>query len=249
MAAVKGETRQRLVQASAAKLRDIMLARTPGTQIGSLRDVAALLGVGIVTVQQAARILEHEGLLVVRRGQGGGYYAARPDGAALERTMATWLRVHGSGNYEALEMITLLEVELVSGAAGCQDKTLHQHMRRLADKIEGSNTTETRVTFELELHDILFRMVERPLVELLSRVTMRHYLTQPPPALFPGADGVLAWKTGRRRTLQAILQRDEALARFEATRHRDEMLRRPERKARGSAPGPRWGVTPQTPAI
>jgi DNA-binding IscR family transcriptional regulator len=36
-----------------------------------------------VTVQQAARVLEHEGLLAVRRGPGGGYYGTRPDEAAL----------------------------------------------------------------------------------------------------------------------------------------------------------------------
>jgi hypothetical protein len=35
-----------------------------------------------------------------------------------------------------------------------------------------------------------------------------------------------AWKAGRRRTLAAILQRDEALVRFEADRHRAETLRR-----------------------
>jgi hypothetical protein len=35
-----------------------------------------------------------------------------------------------------------------------------------------------------------------------------------------------AWKTGRRRILDAILQNDEELARFEADRHRNDTLRR-----------------------
>jgi len=80
--------RRQLVLAAAAQLRDVILAREPNTQIGSLNEVAELLGVGIVTVQQAARILEHEGLLAVRRGPGGGYYGTRPDEAALERAFA-----------------------------------------------------------------------------------------------------------------------------------------------------------------
>ena len=45
-------------------------------------------------------------------------------------------------------------------------------------------------------------------------------------ALFPGEEGVKAWKTGRGRTVAAILQRDEALARFEANRHREQVLER-----------------------
>src|SRR5688500_6419052 len=71
--------RRQLVKAAAAQLRDIILEREPGANIGSLKEVAQMLGVGIVTVQQAARILEHEGLLAVRRGPGGGYHGTRPD--------------------------------------------------------------------------------------------------------------------------------------------------------------------------
>jgi DNA-binding transcriptional MocR family regulator len=55
--------RRQLVQATAAKLRELIVSREPGAQIGSLNEVAQLLNIGIVTVQQAARILEHEGLL------------------------------------------------------------------------------------------------------------------------------------------------------------------------------------------
>ncbi len=220
------EKRQRLVQASAARLREIVLAHAPDAQIGSLHEVAEMLGVGIVTVQQAARILEHEGLLRVRRGPGGGYYGARPDEAALERSIAAWLRVHGSNQHEALEMITLLECELIAAATRCDDAEQYRALAELGARIDACDTTEQRVAFEETLHDILFAMVDRPLVELLSRVTMRHYKTAPLPALFPGEAGIAMWKAGRRRTVQAILQRDEALARFEADRHREETLAR-----------------------
>jgi DNA-binding FadR family transcriptional regulator len=218
--------RQPLVQASAERLRKLVLACDPGVLIGSLAEVAALLGVGIVTVQQAARVLEHQGLLVVRRGPGGGYYGARPDDAALERSMAAWLHAHGADGHEALEMVTLLEGELIAAAAGCADAALRAELQLLSSRIERCDTAEDRVAFEEDLHDLLFRMTARPLVELLSRVTLRHYSSQPLPALFAGADGMQAWKAGRRRTLAAILERDEPLARFEADRHRAETLRR-----------------------
>src|SRR3974377_1146477 len=94
--------KRQLVQTTASRLRDLILACAPDTQIGSLNEIAQRLGVGIVTVQQAARILEHEGLLAVRRGPGGGYYGTRPDEAALERSVAAYLRGHGSALGESV---------------------------------------------------------------------------------------------------------------------------------------------------
>lgn len=219
--------KQPLVQASADALRKMVLARPPGEHIGGLRELAAALGVGVVTVQQAARVLEHEGLLLARRGPGGGYYGARPDDAALERAFAAWLSVHGTGKHEIMEMRTLLETELIAGAAECTDEALFDEVRALLGRVDDCETAELRIAFEGELNDLMFRMTKRPLVELLLRVTMRNYgITQNMPPLFPGEEGLRAWKSGRRRILDAILQRDEALARFESVRYRNDTLRR-----------------------
>src|SRR5471030_1185546 len=114
----------RLVTGAAEQMRDLILAEPPGAFIGSLPDIARRLGVGTATVQQVARVLEHEGLLDVRRGPGGGYFGARPDAAALERSVATYLRVRRADDYEALEMMTLLDCELMPAAAGCEDGLL-----------------------------------------------------------------------------------------------------------------------------
>jgi GntR family transcriptional repressor for pyruvate dehydrogenase complex len=72
-----------LVHTAAERLRDLLFAVPADTRLGALPELARKLGVGIVTVQQAARILEHEGLLEVRRGPGGVYYGTRTDDAAL----------------------------------------------------------------------------------------------------------------------------------------------------------------------
>jgi len=111
-------------------------------------------------------------------------------------------------------------------ACRCDDEALRGALRDLAARVDDCNTAEARIALESDLYRLYFRMVDRPLIELLSRVTRRHYETHPLPALFPGEEGVKAWKAGRRRTLAAILQRDEALARFEANRHREQVLER-----------------------
>lgn len=218
--------RRRLVSTTAAKLRNLILDREPGAQIGSLSEVAELLGVGIVTVQQTARILEHEGLLVVRRGPGGGYYGTRPDEAALERSVAAYMQVHGSGHREAVEVVTLLNCEIIAVAARCTDASLREALVTLNARIDLCDTMDARMAFEDQVSQLLFRMVAQPLIELLTRVTRRLYQTDSFPALFPGDEGVAAWKAGKRRLLRAILEHDEELARFEAMRERKELLSR-----------------------
>lgn len=212
--------KRQLVQEVAAKLRDIILDREPGAQIGSLTDVAKLLGVGIVTIQQAARILEHEGLLAVRRGPGGGYYGTRPDEAALERSMAAYMRVHGFGYREALEMTTLLDCDIVPAAALCNDRHFREAIQTLLSRIDICETRETRALIELELRDLLFTAVSRPLMELMIRVTTQFYKAQSHPPIFSGDEAIALWRSGRRRVLEAILAQDEELARFETERYR-----------------------------
>jgi DNA-binding FadR family transcriptional regulator len=218
--------RRQLVQATAAKLRDLILARDPGTQIGSLNEVAELLGVGIVTVQQAARILEHEGLLAVRRGPGGGYYGTRPDEAALERSFAAYLRVHGFGYRESQRMLSLLDCEIVPAATRCQDESLREAIRALLERVDQCESADQRIAFEIELRELLFKMVARPLIELVCRVTQRLYVQSGSPPIFAGKEGVDAWRAGRRRILEAILKQDEELALFEAERYRRVVLAR-----------------------
>ncbi len=218
--------KRHLVQEAAAQLRDVILAREPGAQIGSLNEVAQLLGVGIVTVQQAARILEHEGLLAVRRGPGGGYYGARPDDAALERSVAAYMRVHGFGYRDALEMTTLLDCDIIPAAARANDEIFRAAARELLARIDICNTRELRAALEVDLRDLLFKVVARPLMELVLRVTTQFYKTQSHPPVFSGEEGILAWKNGRRRILEAILKQDEELARFEAERYRQQVVLR-----------------------
>lgn len=212
--------KRRLVQETAEKLREIILAREPDAQIGSLNEVAQLLGVGIVTVQQAARILEHEGLLTVKRGPGGGYYGARPDEAALERAFASYMRVHGFGHRDTLDMMALLDSEIIPSATRASEDMLQANIAPLLERLDHCNTPEARVAFESDFRDALFTVVKSPLIELLSRVTTQLYITQTPPVLFADEASVQAWTAGRRRILLAILARDEELARFEADRFR-----------------------------
>ena len=216
--------RKRLVQDTAARMRELIFARPNGEQIGSLPELAKNLGVGIVTVQQAARILEHEGLLEVRRGPGGGYYGSRPDAADLERALAAYMRSQPASWEEALDMTSLLFNELCAAAADSADRAGQDELREFALRLPGCAGEADMGTMEQDFQDLLFRMVDRPLFELLTRVTLRFSRMQPGDASARGLIRIEQWITGRRRIIDAILRRDVELARFEADRSNRRIL-------------------------
>lgn len=211
-------SRKNLVGSTSEALRDLIFTTAPGERIGSLRDLARQLGVGIVTLQQAARVLEHEGLLVVRRGPGGGYYGTRPNDEAVERAISAYLRAHPASFEEALNLTSLLFIELASAAASCQDTELLGQLKALEVEIDDCIGEEQWGAFENRFQDLLFRMVRWPLFQLLTQVTLSIAYTRRD-AIIRRADGGLErWKSGRHRIISAILAGDAELARFEADR-------------------------------
>ncbi|MFM5906824.1 MAG: FCD domain-containing protein [Novosphingobium sp.] len=208
--------KRNLVSETAEALRQRVFAADPGHLIGSLSDLTRDLGVGVVTLQQAARVVEHEGLLEARRGPGGGYYGARPDEAALERAIAVYLRTHPASFGEALNITSLLFNEICAAAAGCDDQALRTELAQLAERIDSSDSEAERGGFESDFQHLLFRMVRWPLFELLTQVTLRFAETREGRVI--DSQSLAAWKGGRHRIIAAILGGDGELARFEAER-------------------------------
>lgn len=226
MSSPKQSNREGLVTAAVAKLREMIVAQPPETQIGSLPELAKALGVGIVTVQQAARVLEHEGFLKVRRGPGGGYYGTRPDAEGLSQAISGFLALHQSAHPEAIDIITLLDCELMAAAARSTDEALRADLAQLVQSVDEKETARQRGEFDQRMLDILYLMVDRPLMELLSRVAVHHYADYPRGPVYGGVDGKERWKRERRAIIGAILDGDAERARFEGYRRRREIMRR-----------------------
>lgn len=214
-----------LIVRTTGVLREKIYAVPEGERIGSLHELARSLEVGIVTLQQVARVLEHEGLLEVRRGPGGGYYGARPDAAALERGLHAYMRMNPASYEEALDMTSLLFNELATAAARCTDAGLRTRLAALAETLPGCTTMADSGRFEMEFQELLFRMVRRPLFEMLTRVTLHYSTAHTAPDLKVFDDDGAAWREGRGRIIAAILANDADLTRFEANRQNRAVVR------------------------
>ena len=216
--------RKQVVQVAAEALRTRIFAQPAGEQIGSLPEIARDLGVGIVTIQQAARILEHEGLLEVRRGPGGGYYGRRPDRSDLERVLGAYMRSEPASWKEVLDITSLLFNRLCAAAARCDDPARHAELRAIAVRIAACNDEAGLAALEAALQEVLFRMVARPLFELLTQVALGFAQTPESHSSLFGVIGLDHWKDGRRRIIDAILRQDPEPAHFEADRQNRQKL-------------------------
>lgn len=216
----------KLVQVMADRLRERIFAQEPGESLGSLSDLARDMGVGIVTVQQVARVLEHEGLLDVRRGPGGGYFGRRPDITSLERSFGAYLRSVPSSWEEALDITSLLFNELCAAAARCRDEAQFPLLEAIGAEIAASDSESQIGSLEGRLQEHLFRMVRRPLFEMLTRVAMGVSEARQADTAFRWGFGLDHWRASRTAIIRAILARDADLAHFEANRtNRREVLR------------------------
>jgi DNA-binding FadR family transcriptional regulator len=144
--------------------------------------------------------------------------------------LASYLRVRHCDDYEPLRMMTLLDCELMPAAAHCREPALRDELRNLALRIDQCVSGEQRIAFEDDLHTILFRMVDQPLIELLARVSIRFYRSRPIPQIFEAEHGLHAWRQWRHHIIEAILLQDPERARFEARRHRHRLLKKLERR-------------------
>ena len=116
---------KRMVITSAARqaaevLAEEILAHEGGEAewaLGSEGSLMELLGVGRPTLRQAARLLEQQQLLVVRRGINGGFFGHRPSVDGVTANASVFLRSQCSTIGQLLQAALLLGTESAALAA------------------------------------------------------------------------------------------------------------------------------------
>ena len=217
MARISRPRKQRIVKttavsAAAVQLREIILQRGDGAYLGSQEDLIRLLGVGRVTLQQTARLLERERLLMVRRGVNGGYFARLPDEAGVEETVAIYLRAKNSGYREAFPISTALSLEMARLAALSNDEAGRQRLRIVGEQIEAiqfAGVAGELSSLDHAYNDAVCNLANNPLGELILLVTRRLFSEAGPGGLVPTAEDRESWRRDRANMVRAILAHDE----------------------------------------
>lgn len=81
------------------------------------------------TMQQAARILGHERLMIMRRGVRGGAYSIRPTIETVVHAVSIYLRAEGTSLRDIIEPTPALGQDAVRHACECLDEDLRNELK------------------------------------------------------------------------------------------------------------------------
>jgi DNA-binding FadR family transcriptional regulator len=208
------------------KLREIVLARPAGAYLGSEEEMAGMLGVGRATLRQTARLLEHEHLLLVKRGVRGGYYGHRPDSRAVMGAAATYLRVHNPTFLDLFAAARSLNIELARLAASASPEADRRPLSQVAANMarKGLDAKEVQAV-ELDLREALYRLAANPFLELILRVHTEICLKEFRTPVLDSEERTEEYRKNRLAVANAVLDGDEEFAAIHARRG-NEMVHR-----------------------
>jgi GntR family transcriptional repressor for pyruvate dehydrogenase complex len=155
------------------ELRRIAWATNDGDRIDGEEQLVETLGTSRPTMRQAARLLEHEGLMTVRRGVNGGYFASRPSIANVEAIASTYLQsIHVNRRHMGM-IAAALWVEVIREAAELRTPEARRLAAEWIERISAcaAETTYSKVVeLEQELRSKVFALIEARYVELIFNI-------------------------------------------------------------------------------
>jgi DNA-binding GntR family transcriptional regulator len=234
----------------ARTLRDIAMSSPEDALLGSEDDLVETLGVSRATVRQAARLLERDGVLRVRRGIKGGYFAARPNVEMVEAVFCAYLKTLGFDAAHSGAVTTGLWIESLRQAAGADRIAALALAERFSERIEQFpvETPLAGVTkLEQEIRSAVLQLIGGGYIEILFRINAEFARQQLGPEVgelahrYESTDPeghrrfVQRWKKAKLMELEAIASGDGSLAMMAALHNRKLWISRGSSKERLSA--------------
>lgn len=211
------------LEVAVAGLREKALSVAEGEFLGSEEDLQNTIGVARLTLRQAARLLEKEGILRVRRGPNGGYFSARPSIDVVETAVSAYLRANGIAVSELVTIASLLWPEVLRLAVHSRHPDFAAKVDRLQATLDsfGTELDPARIAeAEAAISERIFELADSRYIELIFRVN-RSIANQMEIAGSLNDKTLLAdWLRDKALEIQALRTRDEELAIFAAHRSR-----------------------------
>ncbi|UVO55752.1 GntR family transcriptional regulator [Sphingomonas sp. SUN039] len=233
------------LDAAAARLRALVLARPEGTLLGSEENLQTALAVSRATVRQAARLLEREGLLRVRRGISGGYFGSRPDVGTIVASVGTYLEMLAV-EVEDLSMVaTTLWIEVVRKACAAPRPAARALSERYATEVAAlpdAATFHDVSMLEAACRDAIFDLLDSRYIELIFQINVAfssRRIDRPPSDRNDTSehrDFVRAWRKAKAMELDAIADGDPEMGALAARHNRNLLHRRLWSDSAGAIP-------------
>lgn len=210
------------------RLRAIVLAQGDGDFLGSEEALIEKLGASRATVRQVARLLEREGLLRVRRGINGGYFAARPTLGTVEAAVSAYLDTLDMDIEDVTAVASALWVEAVRKAANLRTEAARRVAGKLRARFEALRPDASFnqvLELETESRNEIFALTKARYIELIFQFNIAFSQTRfPPGSRSDGAEThrtfVVAWRKAKLVECDAIADGDPEFGALAARRCR-----------------------------
>lgn len=203
-----------LVTRTARELSRLSLASEAGAYLGAEQDLLERLAVSRPTLRQAAKIVESDRLISVRRGTNGGFYAERPDAADAIRALTRFLRLRGATIGHIAVVSRMISEEAAGLAAACVDESLRVRLTEFAATVAGNDTRRAIIFAETDLARLIATMSGNPAIELVMEIGYTFGMGEEAGSLYASAEDRAAARKLQADLCNAVLSRDADVARL-----------------------------------
>jgi len=164
----------KLAEQVARRIEDRILAEgwSVGQPLGREADLAAQEGVSRWTLREALRLLEQDGLVVSRRGSGGGLFVAAPMVDVISNGLGNYLEFTRVGAEEIVGIQRALEAAMIDRAADRVDATTREKLEQLIPLTADPRRAEAfDSTFRIRL--AILACADQPAITLFVRAFSR----------------------------------------------------------------------------
>lgn len=140
-----------------------------GDRLPPERELTELFGVSRVTVRDALRVLEANGLVEIRVGAGGGAFVTAPDSGDVGEGISNMLMMRSVSPYEVTETRMILETGMLPLVCERATEEDLAELERICDEAEASiaEGSDYDVALSAEFHTTLARAAHNEVIGML----------------------------------------------------------------------------------
>lgn len=186
----------------------------PGDRLPSEKELAEQFGLSRITVRDALRVLESQGLVSIKVGAGGGAFVTNPSGTSANEMVTDLLRLQRASTRELVEARLVIETSIVTYAAErATADDLAAMQKAIDDARAGRGAGDSHFTpHSVDFH-IAMAMAAKNQVLLFTVNSFRTLFYETLEKLMPDDDMALRAIEDHQKVLDAITAHDAERAR------------------------------------
>ncbi|WP_323798921.1 FadR/GntR family transcriptional regulator [Parasphingorhabdus sp.] len=211
-----------LASRTARALVDMSLAATPGDYLGAENDLLEKFGISRPTLRQAAKMVERDRLISVRRGTKGGFFAERPDAKDAIQSLTRFLRLRGTNLGNVMQVTRPVFEEAAAAAAKLRTAADIEQLKEFVSAIDSREDSRELIASEVQLAQQIARISGNPVIELVIEIGYSFGLSERDIGLYGDPERRHRTREMQRSLLNAIIIGDADIARLMMQRRSDQ---------------------------